>query len=115
MGGESGPVGHTGTGCYKNHEHSLTLHPHGTANRLVPATGGQRRQSATTGALSIAAVTALLTSSPATNVSGIQHPPAAPPKNLVDLGIRISYKLRTDVRNYPATTGLLTSDQYQRF
>lgn len=87
MGGESGPVGHTGTGCYKNHEHSLMLHPqHGAANRLVPATGGQRRQSATTGAISIAAVTALLASSPATNVSGIQHPPAAPPNNLVDLG-----------------------------
>ncbi|XP_059350542.1 uncharacterized protein LOC130693259 isoform X2 [Daphnia carinata] len=88
MGGESGPVGHTGTGCYKNHEHSLMLHPqHGAANRLVPATGGQRRQSATTGAISIAAVTALLASSPATNVSGVQHPPAAaPPNNLVDLG-----------------------------
>lgn len=109
MGGESGPVGHTGTGCYKNHDHSMMLHPqqhHGTStaaatNRLVPlnAPGGQRRASATTGAISIAAVTALLTSSPVTNVSGIaqqQPPPPAPssqqqqqpttPNNLVDLG-----------------------------
>ncbi len=115
MGGESGPVGHTGTGCYKNHDHSMMLHPqqhHGTstaANRLVPLNaGGQRRASATTGAISIAAVTALLTSSPATNVSGIaqQQPPAAPssqqqqqqqppttPNNLVDLGITIDLLL----------------------
>jgi hypothetical protein len=97
MGGESGPVGHTGTGCYKNHEHSMMLHPqqqhHGTAaaNRLIPISGGQqRRASATTGAISIAAVTALLTSSPATNVSGIvqqqQPPPPTTHNNLVDLG-----------------------------
>ena len=111
MGGESGPVGHTGTGCYKNHEHSMMLHPqqqqqqhHGTAsgaNRLLPVAGGQqRRASATTGAISIAAVTALLTSSPATNVSGItqqQQQPPPTPNDLVDLGI---YKQLNDTCTY---------------
>lgn len=97
--GRGGHTGHTGTGCFRNHDHSM----HGT-NRLMasdvqhhrPSSHAQhRRQSCTaavaSGAVSIAAVTALLTSSPATNVSG-----AAPGQanqhhqketnNLVDLG-----------------------------
>lgn len=92
MGGESsrgGHVGHTGTGCYKNHEHSML---HGQpALAPTPANRSGRRPSAVataTGAVSIAAVTALLASSPATNVSGhpanVQH---HQPNNLVDLGI----------------------------
>lgn len=99
-GGESargGYVGHTGTGCYKNHEHSML---HGTAAASGPAHHNRsalhtRRPSAVataTGAVSIAAVTALLTSSPATNVSG--HPMIQPPtNNLVDLGKNVVNKI----------------------
>ena len=85
--GRGGHSGHTGTGCYKNHDHSMAhAGAPGTLSVNRP-TGHQRRGSAvatTSGAVSIAAVTALLTSSPATNVSG--QPILQPANNLVDLG-----------------------------
>ena len=89
MGGESGRggnVGHTGTGCYKNHEHSMLHGPQPPAAAAAAANRHHRRPSvaAAAGAVSIAAVTALLTSSPATNAAG--HQPTQPSNNLVDLG-----------------------------
>lgn len=102
-GGESGRGGHagnTGTGCFKNHEHSM--HLGASAASAVGRSTTARRQScgasAATGAVSIAAVTALLTSSPATtgiiahqNNQPTQQQQAAssaqaPFNSLVDLG-----------------------------
>ncbi len=103
-GGEStrGPPGHTGTGCYKNHEHSM----HAGASAASMSTGGLavrgaqgRRQSCggAPGVVSIAAVTALLASSPATTGIIAQQPPhvrqghqGSPANNLVDLGTALS-------------------------
>lgn len=109
-GGESarGPPGHTGTGCYKNHEHSM----HAGASAASMSTGGLavrgaqgRRQSCggAPGVVSIAAVTALLASSPATTGIIAQHQPphqvrqghqgSSAANNLVDLGIYTSFSI----------------------
>lgn len=104
-GGESGRGGHagnTGTGCYKNHEHSMHIGASaGSCGGLGARSGaGLRRQScgAAPGAVSIAAVTALLASSPATtgivaqnnsqqsSTGGGGGAQATPSNNLVDLG-----------------------------
>ena len=90
--GRGGHTGHTGTGCYRNHEHSM----HGS-HRHMPAgdhrgshQAPHRRQSCTaamaSGAVSIAAVTALLTSSPATAATSHPNQQQKEANNLVDLG-----------------------------
>ena len=111
MGGDSGRGGHsgnTGTGCYKNHDHGMTSHGRGqvtsTTSQATLGIGRPQQQSrrqsvaaipSSGGAVSVAAVTALLASStPATNVTAVGIAAAANSSsnqpavnNLVDLGI----------------------------
>ena len=87
MGGESGRhVGHTGTGCYKNHEHSM-LHPAG----LGGYRDNRRRQSVglTVAAVSAAAIAAATTTnaSSATNITTCSAANVGS-NNLVDLSIK---------------------------
>jgi hypothetical protein len=90
MGGESGRhVGHTGTGCYKNHEHSM-LHPAG----LGGFRDNRRRQSGglTVAAVSAAAIAAATTTnaSTATNITTCSAANAGS-NNLVDLSIKSAF------------------------
>ena len=89
-GGESGRhVGHTGTGCYKNHEHSM-LQPSALASASAAATTAgsrdqRRRLSSVLAAAAAPGIVPVVTPVLAPAAVGIALQPA-PTNNLLDLG-----------------------------